>query len=617
MRVQPRYQLLEIWRAVVDESFVKDDEYPEGKWRWGGRGGRNSISDGEQLLCILAPATAVPTFGIDEPDSTSDEVLQALSGLGDAEEVPLELIRALKDYLTTYLEVDGTPIFSGGGYFATPEGAAEPTTELRNQPVVDSFAVSISLALATIGFVRAYRPSVLRNPDLVTLTHEVEGLASRRLSAAMVALLRSFTVFSFEADSDDAQTLIGMLDPDEPPLKVLGRFREELNGVRSTMKTLTLGLPEGTVERLERPTMMFECGWSWSIVRGAREITTTEEIGKQSAGDAFGGAYMYFTVVALDVIEGLLSDRTRSLSLLSEHQRELADALRIRWDLTQNYWAAVATFGRGSWPLEDIPWRRPTEEDSDYFSLLVSSIVVRKLVRDRVSDRQLDRVGTVLQRLAERSRITFRSYKGDNAPAMHDPGVKINLQMQGAPAPQLAWVMSDFAPLLMERAVSLAGLLRDSELRGRMLSLADRAWDHLAARRLSRATGDLWDQPKNIFPGLTSEYHQPSWYYTKRVVDTVVRSAALINSEPLRSERLTWMSMDLLTVADQLYDQEVLNNPLAPGPSVAQKLQRLKTRLERAHSVGDQSPAIAIALTSEVLRELDQLSAARQDPDGR
>jgi hypothetical protein len=244
--------------------------------------------------------------------------------------------------------------------------------------------------------------------------------------------------------------------------------------------------------------------------------------------------------------------------------------------------------------------------------------VVRKLVRDRASDRQLDRVGQVLTRLAERARITYRWYKGDLAPRLHDPGVKIDLlDTPDSDDPTLAWIMSDFAPLLMERAVSLAGLMRDSELRGRMLTLADRTWEHLVGRRMDLPRGDLWDQPENVFPGLGTRYDEPSWYFTKRVVDTVVRAASLISSEPLRSDELTHLAMDLLAVADHLYDQEVLINPLEPGPAVTQKLQSLKIRMDRARSVSEERPAIAVALSSEVLRELDQLAAARHDPDGR
>ncbi|MGK8486473.1 hypothetical protein [Nocardia asiatica] len=51
MRIRPRQQLLELWRAVLACS------YRNGTWQWGGRDGANSISDAEQLLCLLYPAT--------------------------------------------------------------------------------------------------------------------------------------------------------------------------------------------------------------------------------------------------------------------------------------------------------------------------------------------------------------------------------------------------------------------------------------------------------------------------------------------------------------------------------------------------------------------------------
>ena len=59
MEIQTRRHILEIWRATVDYS------YRDGKWTWGGRSGRNSISDAEQLLTILYPATAIDSLKID------------------------------------------------------------------------------------------------------------------------------------------------------------------------------------------------------------------------------------------------------------------------------------------------------------------------------------------------------------------------------------------------------------------------------------------------------------------------------------------------------------------------------------------------------------------------
>ncbi|MGY0501146.1 hypothetical protein ACWZHB_21905 [Nocardia sp. FBN12] len=44
MRMRPRQQLLDLWRAHLRTSFR------DGRWVWGGRDGRNSISEAEHLL---------------------------------------------------------------------------------------------------------------------------------------------------------------------------------------------------------------------------------------------------------------------------------------------------------------------------------------------------------------------------------------------------------------------------------------------------------------------------------------------------------------------------------------------------------------------------------------
>ncbi|SNT63427.1 hypothetical protein SAMN05216276_11014 [Streptosporangium subroseum] len=62
MRIQPREQLLNIWRSIVETSMQ------DGKWTWGGRLQPNSISDAERLLTIMYPAADVPIFKLDLPD---------------------------------------------------------------------------------------------------------------------------------------------------------------------------------------------------------------------------------------------------------------------------------------------------------------------------------------------------------------------------------------------------------------------------------------------------------------------------------------------------------------------------------------------------------------------
>ena len=64
--------------------------------------------------------------------------------------------------MRTYL-IDGTPDFSGGSYFepddSVADGAAggEVKSEQRALHVVDSYSMSVTLCLATLGFLRVYR----------------------------------------------------------------------------------------------------------------------------------------------------------------------------------------------------------------------------------------------------------------------------------------------------------------------------------------------------------------------------------------------------------------------------------------------------------------------------
>jgi len=121
MEIQTRREILEIWRAAVGYSQQK------GEWHFGGRDGRNSISDAEQLLTILYPATAIPTLKIDRVDQTAYDVQDYLSDLGNAIDIPRRLVGYVGDYMRTYI-VNGAPDFSGGTYFDPDE--SEPDAEI-------------------------------------------------------------------------------------------------------------------------------------------------------------------------------------------------------------------------------------------------------------------------------------------------------------------------------------------------------------------------------------------------------------------------------------------------------------------------------------------------------
>src|SRR5690242_15399668 len=414
MRIQPRQQLLEIWRAVAEASFA------EREWVWGGRSGRNSISDAEQLLCLLAPASDIPIFKLDLPDETAEDVETALAALGDARDIPTKLITVMRQYLERYRDAEGAPVFPGGTYFSVRD---DPTTlplpAQESLDVVDSYAVSIRLMLAILGFVKVFR-SVLTRADLLDEVQSVEEMAKRRLTAAMIGLLRGYTVYVFDNDSDEDQNLCRLVNQTGlPARRARDLLLEELRDIRAGLRDVTLGI--GELPDLDNPNKLFECGWSWGVTVDAPQVKVADPGIPQPEGRAEAATYLYFTVVALDCIPNLSSDRTRLLGLLDDEQQRLASALQIRWDLTQRYWSRIARFGPGRWPLEDMPWRTTDGVGHDYLSLLVCSIVVQDLGR-RFDPEPTARVGRVLNELAERGRITRRSLPHEPNVGLHHPG---------------------------------------------------------------------------------------------------------------------------------------------------------------------------------------------------
>lgn len=613
MKFQPRHQLLEIWRAAARSTA-------DGKtWIWGGRTGRNSISDAEQLLCMMMPATEVGTLKLDLPDQTAEDVLSALLPLGDSVEIPRRMIRIITEYMESYTDSVGTPIFSGGTYFASQEPGCQPTEVQQSHDVVDSFSMAVRLCLAVVGFLRVFR-TVISREELRREVDTLELMASNRLTAAMVGLLRSFTVNVFDVNSREGRILCDTVNQTGmSPRRIVEELQRKLRAVNAGLRDLTLGT--GEVSELDNPNRLFECGWSWGVVREAQPVKTLEEIGKQPDGVAEGAPYLYFTVVALDGIQHLFSERTRILGLLNEEQWRLARSLQLRWDLTQTYWSTVARFGQARWPLEDVPWRTTDNLESDYFTLLVTTITVQDMTTRQASDAELSRVARVLDELAGRARVTRRTFTADQAVRVHTPGVVIPLEGSdvkaggpGEPAPPLTWVVFDFSPLLLKQAIRVAALMRDTDLRSQVLGLADTIWDHLDMRRHVVGPGErLWDQPGRIYQHLGTPEEGPSWYFTERVVECLVTAANVVGSPPLRSDRLREITADMLAEADHILDQELLTVPAEPGPAMSAALQTVRASLRRAHESLHDRPGTSLALAGEVLRELDRLAAARHD----
>ena len=124
------------------------------------------------------------------------------------------------------------------------------------------------------------------------------------------------------------------------------------------------------------------------------------------------------------------------------------------------------------------------------------------------------------------------------------------------------------------------------------------------------------DQPAGVFPQLRVEFTEVSWYYTKRVVDCLVTAARVIQEPPLRSSLLAQIAADLLNEADHLYDRELLNGSTDSGEQLRVELDRIGVELRRARTVRTERPGVSVAVTEEVLRKLDRLSAARRASSG-
>ncbi len=614
MDIQTRRHILEIWRATVSHC------YRDGAWNWGGhRSGRNSISDAEQLLTILYPATAVDSLKVDRVDQTADDVLEHLRPLGDALEIPRRLIAALSEYMTTYM-ADGTPDFSGGSYFEVIDEAETPKAEQLKLHVVDSYSMSVSLCLATLGFLQVYRESSVKSQRMRREVDELEKLSSKRLTAAMVGLLRSFTINTFLPTDPPGETLCRMINQGNIASENLVRdLLADLAQVRSSVqKELTLGLGQ-VADELDNPGRLFECGWSWGVVDGAPEINSIEDVGDQPVGTAAARPYMYFTVVALDGIQDVFSERTRILGLLSEEQQRLAAALQLRWDLTRQFWAKIATFGGGRrWPMEDLPWITTDGDENDYYSLLLTSIVIEGAATERTLNVDIERVARLLEELADRGRITRRPATGDAAIALHVPGMRLRLygSEKVAEGPALQWTVSSYASLVLKRLLRVAQLMDDKVTRLRFLDLADQIWAHLELRRIGAPYGrGLWDEPTQAFAGTPfSPYGGPSWYHTERVIEALV-AAANVTLAPAGSVNpdLARFAVQLIAEAEQRFDEELLRGTDDAGAQLREMFQVVVAKLRRARKLLDDRPGTAGVLASDVLRELDTLDAARQD----
>ncbi|MGW4845474.1 SCO2524 family protein [Nocardia brasiliensis] len=620
MRIQPRRQILNVWSSLLAACY-RDDT-----WVWGGRDGSNSISDAEQLLCLLYPATQIASFALHNPDQIADDVRATLKPFGRERRIGLKIVEILDDYLRRY-ERDEEPVFSAGSYLRA--GAGEQASEKQREvDVVDSYSMSLSLCLAGLQYLRALRDpsSGGDQPRLEILIKPVEERLRKRLTAAMIGLVRSFVVQSVDPETDRGLAMLSMFNQTgaEPDSVVSGVARR-LERVRGRLlRDVTLNkTPQAD---LESPALMFECGWSWGVVKGAEVIDFVDVPTAKSDGYAIGQPYLYFTITALDGINDLTQPRTRELDLLDADQRRLADALQLRWDLAQRYWSAMARYGDGDWPLEDIPWRTSDGEESDYFSLCVSGLLIQDLIAREADDDDLTRATRIFDELARRGRITRRLTERDPQRALHIPGVLLTLQGIEAidNGPVLAWSVSDYGPMLLKRILQAAQLSRTLSTRRQLLELAQATMDHLERRAFPAGPAKgLWDDAARVFAErlptgepvepTADRVQEPSWYFTERIIECLVAAEASYQNPPFRSPTSVTRALELLDEADHLLNQRFLDLSEKDNTPNRRALENIEKNLLRASILIDERPATAFSLCDQALRELDALEVASLD----
>jgi hypothetical protein len=615
MEIQPRRDILELWRATVNYCYRNE------KWTWNGQTERNSVSDAEQLLTILYPATVIGSLAVGAVDQTADDVLEHLHALGNELDIPRQLVEFVTDYMRTYLIDDETPDFSGGAYFQPVDSNGQEVASAQHGlNVVDSYSMSLTLCLSTLEFLRVYRRE-LRSTRMQKQVDELEGLCRQRLTAAMVGLLRSFTVNVFAPDALAGQRLCAMANQTGTANESVVRdLLEAIDEIRTTIqKEVELGVGPIT-EKLENRSRLFECGWSWGVVEGAPEVRLAAEvdIGKQPTGVAEERPYLYFTVAALDGIQDLFSEQTRLRGLLDVEQQRLARALQTRWDVTRQFWANIATYGSDRWPVEDLPWTTSDGAESDHHSLLLTSMVL--LGEDKFDQEDAERIGRLLERLAERGLITYRATtKNDSAvKELHAPGVRLHLigSEKVGGGPLLRWTVPSYSFLLLKRLLRVAELLDDNAARVRTLDLADLIWRHIERRRITapEAIG-LWDEPSQVYTRLPrTASAEPSWHQTERVMEALVAAAQVTELASTAAPGLLENARQTLAEAEHLFDQEQLRGTNDTGKQMRETFQVVTTKLLRARDLLRERPATANMLANEVLSVLDSIDAARLTP---
>src|SRR5207249_8992594 len=125
------------------------------------------------------------------------------------------------------------------------------------------------------------------------------------------------------------------------------------------------------------------------------------------------------------------------------------------------------------------------------------AVVLQELLSRRATDDDLTRTVAVLEKLVVLGRLDIdRPITDATAIGLHSPGVPLDLVGGATLGPAMSWSVTDFAVVLLKRALRGAALSRTSAARERLLEVADTALGHMWLRRLKADSYRyLWDDP--------------------------------------------------------------------------------------------------------------------------
>ncbi|GAA3221649.1 SCO2524 family protein [Actinocorallia longicatena] len=565
---RPEPALIDILRSTVRAST----RY--GRWLPPTRMG--SGEEARHLLIVLSIADMF------RQDVYPPVVVEAFEPLGERTDVGVLLADLLVEHFERWLDTSG-PVFPAGARLASSTPGEPPTPEQRALETVEDHAAALSLCLRTLAHLR--RTPGTRSAVLARKSEHLERLAHDRLTAAMVSLLRSFVVRTYQADSEAGTHLLRQLDDGRSQRRTVAELNTALERVRAALEELAFGIsfePPG-------PGDLFETGWSWGVCENAPPVDMGDPAAPQPMGLAAPAPLLPATVTVMEALSELFHTEVTLLGLLTEEEQRLAMAFRLRWELVAQYWRTVGTLGTARWPVEEVPWRSADGRDSHHSSLFVMSLLI--------ADQKISGAGAEGRRL---HRVLKEIDDRDTREASGPETVRLDGAEAAGPGPLLKMPVPDTLPLLLKNALTLAGLGLDTED-----GATDAYWERLGRRR--HEDGPL----RGLWSGGASEDTEPSWSCTLAVVEALILERARPSRRPVPTAgTLTGAARDLLNEAGLLLE-DLLSEP--GNTTTIATVAELRRTLSRAEEILENRPATAFGIVTGVLRRLDELAIERAD----